>query len=91
MSVELDKNIQKSFLQMLLNQSSAVSITTQSETFCKNLFQNESRNETICESLFQNASNQLSIKKNDAVLITEFIFTQLNTMNSQVLMNCSQQ
>ena len=50
MSVKLDKNIQKSFFQMFLNQSSTVLTAIQSKTFCESLFQNESRNETICES-----------------------------------------
>ena len=47
--------------------------------------------QTVCESLFQTFSSQLSVTESCAVLITEFIFAQLNTTDSEVLMNCFQQ
>ena len=76
MLIKLDKNIWKSSFQTFLSQLSAVSITTQNETFY--------------ESFFQNVFSQFLVEKNCAAFISEFIFTQISTIDSQVLMNCSQ-
>ena len=42
------------------------------------------------EKHFQTFSNQLQDAENDAVFVSEFIFTQISTMNFQMLMNCLQ-
>ena len=61
-------------------------------------FQNESENvfqklmqNKNCKKHFQTFSNQLQDAENDILLISEFIFIQINMMNFQMLINCLQE
>ena len=55
----------------------------------ENIFQKFTQNKNL-KKHFQILSSQLQDTENDAVSISEFIFIQTSTVNSQILINYSQ-
>ena len=97
-SIKLNKNIQKNLFQTCLNQLLVISTVSLNEIIHEKHLQNKSEN--VFQKLMQNENHekhlqiffsQLQDIKNDTLLISEFIFIQISMMNSQMLINCSQE